>query len=115
MPRFATLQRHRAIGARRHRVLIEQPFEMPDAEGGVARTYIPLASDWAAFEAVTGDETAREDMAISAALYRVTLAWRSDVTPAMRLLCDGRRYLILATADPDGCRTQLSLLTEELS
>lgn len=115
MSRFAPSKRHRAIGARRHRVLIEQPLDTPDPVGGVSTTFVPLANDWAAFEAVSGDEAAREDMAISAVLYRVTLAWRGDVTPAMRLLLDGRRYLILAAADPDGCRDQLALLVEELS
>ncbi|KQP29442.1 phage head closure protein [Methylobacterium sp. Leaf100] len=102
------------IGTRRRRFTLERPVEEPDGFGGVIRRYVPGPLVWGALESLSGPERVRGGRADAAETHRVRLAYRADVTPAMRLSTGPRRFAIRAAGDPDGRRRELVCRVEEL-
>lgn len=102
------------IGARGRRFVVEVPLETPDGFGGVIRTYAAGPQCWGAMELLSGDERERADRLEQAATHRVTFRHRDGITAAMRLTLGPRRFAVRSAADPDGSRTQLVCLVEEV-
>jgi head-tail adaptor len=108
--------RHPAIGARRHRFVIEQPQEVPDGIGGVVRGFAAAGHVWGELVARSGDEpfeaggfAPRRELAL-----RVRGFGGPPLDPGMRLRLRARLFDILAVLDPDGRgRTRLVLLQEQ--
>ncbi len=73
------------IGQLKERVTIQQKTTAPDGQGGRVTTWGTLATVWAAVVPMTTAERIQA-AAIGALLtYRVTLRYRAEVTPQMRL------------------------------
>ncbi|GJD29101.1 hypothetical protein PMNALOAF_0333 [Methylobacterium adhaesivum] len=102
------------IGARRRRFVLERPTEEPDGFGGTIRRFVPGPLLWGAIEALGASEKVRGGRADPVETHRVRLAYRPDVTPAMRLAAGPRRFAIRAAADPDGRGRELVCRVEEL-
>lgn len=105
---------HPPIGARRRRFVLERPIEEPDGFGGVVRRYVAGPLVWGAVTPLGPVERVRGGRADLRATYRVRLAYRDGVTPAMRLRAGPRRFAIRSAGDPDGRRRDLVCEVEEV-
>ena len=105
---------HPPIGARRRRFVLELPLDESDGFGGALRRYVAGPLVWGAIEAIGSPERTRNGRADAVATHRVRLAYRTGVTPAMRLAAGPRRFAIRAAGDPDGRGRDLVCEVEEL-
>lgn len=82
----------------RSRVRIESRTSTQDAWGQPVETWTEVVSVWADFRHVSGMESARAGAQISESRASVRIRWRTDITPAMRLVetFTGRVYDIKA-------------------
>lgn len=96
----------------RHRVVIEAPSATPDGAGGETVTWSVLATTWALIEPVDASEKVVAGGLTGVLTHRITTRFRTDVSGGMRVLYRGKRYRVLAAADPDARRRYLTLKTE---
>lgn len=80
----------------RERVTIEQETATPDGYGGYANTWATVATVWAKVEPLSGREQIEADKLQGVVNTRVTIRYRSDVVPGMRLVWGSRNYNIRA-------------------
>jgi len=73
------------IGAMSYRVTLLQKTRTTDAQGGAVVTWATLAVVWAALEPMRVSERLQAGMMGSQLDYRLTMHYRADVTPAMRV------------------------------
>jgi SPP1 family predicted phage head-tail adaptor len=85
-------------GKLKTRLLIQMPVEMPDGQGGVARSYATLATVWAAVTPLRAAQRAGIDADAegAAARYRIVLRSNFSLTLQHRLVEGGRIYRIAA-------------------
>ena len=100
-------------GRYRHRITLQNATITRDEYGGVIRTWRDLDTVWAAVDTLKGDEYFTARTLRNAVSYRVTLRYRSDLTPHHRLLFEGRTFDIEAVL-PDSRKTRLVLMCSEL-
>jgi SPP1 family predicted phage head-tail adaptor len=103
------------IGRLRQRLTLEAPAEVDDGAGGVSRSFVALATVWAAVIPTAAVEIAEADRVSQRVTHRITLRWRAGVTAAMRFTKGARVWRIMAATDPDGTRRRLDCLAEEVS
>jgi SPP1 family predicted phage head-tail adaptor len=104
-----------SVGAMRRRLTIEAPVEVPDAAGGVVRSFATVAAVWAEVTFEGGTERSRAGRLEQAGSYRVTLRWRAGINAGMRFV-DGAQVLeILTAGDPDGDRRRLVCRCQDIS
>lgn len=72
------------------RVTIQAPADIPDGQGGVTKGWADVATVWAKVRPVSGRERAAAGQIEAAALYRVTIRRRADVTAACRVVWNGK-------------------------
>ena len=88
-------------GAFSARLVLEQPVETPDGQGGVERSFAALATLWAHIQPVV----ARADEAAGSTpvtvTHRIWLRCRDDLSGAMRFRKGTRLFAIRAFRDPD--------------
>lgn len=90
------------VGALRHRLTLEAPETTADEIGGRSITWTPVATLWAEIETVDGKETGIAGETDAQLVHRITIRYRSDIGPAMRLTKAARIFRIVAVRDPDG-------------
>lgn len=105
-----------SIGKLRHRVTIEQNSGSPDSFGEVTPSWSALASNVPArVEGVAGVETRQGEQIEAVVTDVVTIRYRSDVTPEMRVVHGSRVLNIERALDPDGRTRRLVLHCKELA
>ncbi|MBY0408240.1 MAG: phage head closure protein [Rickettsiales bacterium] len=107
----------------RHRVSLQQEVSVADGGGGFTQAWQEVAMLWAEIEPITGadsrlsvasgKEVLMADQMQSQVSHKVTLRWRNDVAPAMRLVFEGRAFNIRYVAAVDGGKELLQLLAQE--
>lgn len=102
-----------AVGDMRRLMTLERNMRTGDGGGGATESWISVAQIWAAIEALSGDEGHAEHRVSGRVSHEITLRYRSDVEPEMRLTLDGRVFHLLAVFDKDGRRRWLTCLAEE--
>lgn len=95
-------------GALDRRLTLERPVRTGDGFGGATETFEPVAQVWAAVETVGGGVSRPGGAVHATATTRVTIRWRADVAPLMRLTGGGETHVIEA-ARPAGRRRFLEL------
>ncbi len=83
-------------GLLRRRIAIEQPADVADGAGGVARAYAPLAQAFAEVEPLTAEQAERGRALGLRKLWRVTIRARGDVTGGCRVAWRERTLDVLA-------------------
>lgn len=81
------------------RVTIQVPADIPDGRAGVAKGWANLATVWAKVRPVSGRERAAAGQVEAAALYRVTIRRRTDVTTTCRVVWQGKAMNVRFVAD----------------
>ncbi len=94
-------------GDLRRRITIEQPLRVDDEGGTATVTWQAVASVWARIEGLGGDEALNADADRAHARVRVTMRYRNDVTPGMRIIVAGSVHDIVSAQDQDGRRRWL--------
>lgn len=104
-----------ATGDLRERVVIQQNTTTPDSQGGRASSWGTLATVWAHVRPASASEQLQAQAVQSAVGYAVTVRYRADITPAMRVSWtpyggSAKTLQILGVYPVDGGRA-FSLLT----
>lgn len=101
------------IGALRHRVTLEQPLRGADGGGGAHVTWSAIAELWASVSPATGGETVFAEAVSGRISHAITLRFRADISPEMRLRLGPRVFEILAVIDVDERHRELRCLCRE--
>jgi len=101
-------------GKLRNRVVLEEAARVSDGGGGAEVVWSPLASLWAAIEPVSGREQARYEGIEATLTHKITLRFREDVRPDMRLRLGARIFNIRAARNEGGQGRWLICLCEEI-
>ena len=102
-----------AIGAMRHRLVLQTPVETPDLAGGVVRGWSTVVTLWGSIEPLSEGPGIVGEAPSSLSRLRVVLRWRGDVAAGQRLVKGSRIFAIRAVSDPDERRLWLVLTVEE--
>ncbi len=103
-------------GELRHRVTIQRLVTGQDDYGQPLDAWQDVATVWAKVEDLTGREYFQAQQVPTVQVSsRVTIRWRSDVKPEMRVLASNRLLDIKAALDPDGKRRELQLMCLEVT
>lgn len=106
----------------RHRLVLQQEVLTPDESGGFTRSWQDVAALWAEIVPLGGSDSrnigaTKETFAAgqmqAQVSHRILLRYREAVTPAMRLLFDGRMFNIRSVISPAEGREHLELLVQE--
>jgi SPP1 family predicted phage head-tail adaptor len=101
------------IGALKHRVALQQAVRSADGGGGFTETWQNLATApevYAAIVPLSGGEQLRFHQLEAAVTHRITIRYRTDITPAMRIVKDGTVYDIISALDRNGEGIYLEIL-----
>jgi SPP1 family predicted phage head-tail adaptor len=103
------------IGRLNTRVTIQRPLRSPGPGGTqIDNGWEDIATVWANVRGLSGREYLMAQQAQSEVSHQVTIRYRSDVSPYHRLMVGGRELQIIAALDPDGRKTQLTLMCQEV-
>ncbi len=105
----------RRLGAARMRLALEFPVASPDDAGGRIETFTAAAAVWAEVRWLSGEERSRAGRDEQAARFEIVIRWRAGVNAGMRFTGQGAAYGVISAGDPDGRRTRLVCLCEEIS
>lgn len=103
-------------GALDKRVTIQSPSESQDEYGQPTQDWSDVCSTWASIRAATSKEVYATSSFVSQLSHIVGIRWRAGATirSNMRIVYQGRSFLIQGVSDPDESRKQLSLLCLEI-
>lgn len=101
-------------GLLRHRVDLVQDVDTPDGAGGSTSLPQTLATVWAQIQGLQGRELAEWQQVTASADYSITIRYRADVLPQMRVLDGDRSFEIRSVIDPDGRRRELRLFCQQI-
>ena len=96
-----------------HRIQIEQAAEASDGTGDPVRTWSLVATLWASVNALTGREAFNAKQVLAEVTHRVTIRYRTGLTPKMRVKFDGRYFDILSVLDAKETKVWLELMCVE--
>lgn len=100
-------------GDLREDVTIQAVTLSSDGAGGSTKAWNDTGRPASAkIEPLNGGEAFRQGMLNATQLYRVTIRWRGDISPANRLMWNGQALNIRTCADPDGRRAALVMTVE---
>ena len=89
-------------GELRDRITIQGASSAPQPGGGKVKTWTDVGLPiWAKIEPLSGGEAFAQGIARNTQFYRVTIRYRSDVTPANRIMWGGVALNIRTAGDPD--------------
>lgn len=100
-------------GMLRHRVRIEAAERVADDGGGASEAWVAVAEVWASVEPRTGSERLDGDQIAGRVTHVVRIRGGLAVTPAMRVIWNGRVFEIRAVIDAEGRGRRIDLLAEE--
>lgn len=99
-------------GDLRNRIQIMRPESIVDEYGATTKGYVLFAMVWANVRHLSGSETIKGDAVAAKVKASIRIRYRSDVTDAMRVVCDGRTYQIKAVMPDVSGRVFTDLVCE---
>ncbi|MFZ1991863.1 MAG: phage head closure protein [Alphaproteobacteria bacterium] len=90
------------IGDLRHRVTFKTPVATLDDGGGQSIAWADGPGVWARIVSLGGAEVVRASEIVPRGTYRLTIRYRNDLTPAMRIQFGAKLFEIDAIYDPEG-------------
>ena len=101
-------------GTLRHRVTLQEFVEIVDEYGTpIGEGWEDIATVWAAVEPITGREYIELHNTQSELSHKVTMRYRPGVTPANRLLFNGRQFDIQSVLNLEERNRELVLMCKE--
>jgi len=106
-------------GVYNKRIVIEQPDDTPDGQGGVTRAWVTVVSTWAhitPWMPYRGGELFVADQVYPVQWLKVSLRYRpsTNITTTMRMRYGTKRYNIRAASVPEEAQTAIELVCEQL-
>ncbi len=101
-------------GQLRTQLVLEDPVETPDGQGGFAVAWTERATVWAMVEPSGSRAALFADRAAVLSTHRIWLRHRDDVRPGQRLKRGVQSYRIDQAEDADGTRRYLILKATEI-
>ena len=101
-------------GQLRTQMVLEDPVETADGQGGFAVTWSERATLWAMVEPSGSRAALFADRAAVLSTHRIWLRHRDDVRPGQRLRRGTRSYRIDQSEDADGTRRYLIVKATEI-
>lgn len=104
------------IGKKRHRIIFQEEVRTPDAAGGYSSAWQDIESNptvWAQIAPVSGTDVLRFGQLQQIVTHRITIRYRSDITPDLRIVKGNRIFQLRAVLDPAESREMLEILAEE--
>jgi SPP1 family predicted phage head-tail adaptor len=101
------------IGQMRHRVTLQYPAKVPDGQGGTTDTWTDTATVWAGIFPMSGNEVIRAKQAQTQITLKVRIWYRTDVTPAWRVVFGNRVFDIDTIINREEKNVVLELLCSE--
>jgi SPP1 family predicted phage head-tail adaptor len=102
-------------GRRRHQIYLQSSALTGDEGAGGAETWSDNSGPhYASVEPLKGDEALRGLQLQGTVTHRVTMRYRSGVTPKQRIRFGARFFDIRLVTDPEERREQLEILAEEV-
>ena len=101
------------IGDLKHRVTLQESVRASDGGGGFTESWQSLAAApdvYASIVPLSGGEQLRYHQLESTVTHRITIRYRTDVTPAMRIVKDATVYDITSVAAQEGRAVYLEIL-----
>ncbi len=95
------------------RLLLEEPVNVPDGQGGATKTWAEIAAMWAKIEPVSSMVTERAGAEIGTITHRIWLRFREGVSAGQRLRKGSRLFVVKLVQDPDETGRYLTCLCEE--
>lgn len=77
-----------------HRIQIQEQQRVPDGGGGYGIEWVTLRTVWAHVEPLSAREFVASQAVQSEVTARITIRYRDDITPDMRILHRGKIYHI---------------------
>lgn len=101
------------IGKLRHRITFQQESLTPDGMGGSTKTWTSLGTVSAQVEPLSGKEFFQAQQIQSSVTHKVTMRYRANTIPSLRILFGTRTFDVNAVLDPEERHIQLILLCTE--
>lgn len=101
------------IGDLKQRVTVQESALTPDGSGGFTESWQAVAADpeiYAEIIPLSGGEQLRFHQLEITATHRITIRYRGDVTPAMRMVKSATVYDIASVTDRGGRGVWLDIL-----
>jgi SPP1 family predicted phage head-tail adaptor len=89
------------IGSLRHRIQLQAEEHMPDAYGGSVKTWNTIDTVAASVEPLTGREFFQAQQTHSAVSHKITIRYRANTSPSLRILFGTRMFDITAVLDQE--------------
>ncbi|RMD64396.1 MAG: head-tail adaptor protein [Alphaproteobacteria bacterium] len=102
-----------AVGTLRRRVVIQSAVTAHDGGGGRTLVWRDVATVWGRIAPLGGREPVQAMRLEGRLGHRITIRYRSGITPDMRVRLGTRVLNIRAVIDPDERRRRLVLICEE--
>lgn len=100
-------------GKLRHRVILQRLSAGDDGYGGITEIWQEVAVLWAQVEPLRGNERYRAQAITAELSHKVTIRYRKNVVPQMRLVIGEQILNIQAVIDPEERHVLLELLCSE--
>jgi len=90
-----------SIGKLRHRLALEEPVNGPDGGGGASVTWQLVANLWGQVEPLRGTQSSFGEQLEAEVTHRITLRYRTGLTPRNRLTLGTRIFDIHVVMNKD--------------
>lgn len=100
----------------KHQLVLEQEAFTTDDLGGFTREWEEVATLWSEIVPIGGKEYAYASQLTTSSRFRITLRYRGDITPRMRLRDDatGRIYNIRSVINIEEKKQLMEILAEQV-
>jgi len=101
------------IGEMKHRISLQEAVLTPDGGGGFSTIWQDIAAVpdiYAAIVPLSGSEQLKYHQLEATVSHRITIRYRTDVSPAMRILHNDMAFQIISVIDRGGLNTYLDIL-----
>jgi SPP1 family predicted phage head-tail adaptor len=103
------------IGRLNRRVVIQYLVDGQDEAGQPVQNWLPLATVWADIRHLSGVESIKAGGEASVVKASIRIRWRTDVTPAMRVVHGSTVYQIKAVLPDEESHERVDLLCEVIA
>ena len=100
-------------GVLRERIQIQQESNVSDGQGGSALSWTEVDTVWARVSPIRGAERLQGMQVQDETVRRITIRYRTDITPKMRVVWGSRIMNIREVINPDEHKKYLQLTVED--
>ena len=100
-------------GFLRERIAIEQESNASDGQGGSTISWTNVCTIWGRVSPIRGREVQQGAQVQDETMHRITIRYRTDITPKMRAVWGSRIMNIREVINPDEHKKYLQLTVDE--